>query len=212
MYGAYAFAAKQPFGSSVGTGGTLLLDGTTHYDACPQYLVTNFMPATTKWGPDLALSPCREDLRQDRTPTCTKAKFDVWNENEVKFTGAYQCIKCWFEGELDDLGTLDKRWGTFTGFGGDKFTFGALRTEVARFRVQGVASSVCKGKFMDGKTDLCPNGAAPSPLLGVLLFNEYLGPSYSIPVLGIAPTGAGLDGSGFIQWDTAGSTPEAPKQ
>jgi hypothetical protein len=210
MYNAYAFAAKQPFGSTVGTAGTLSLNGTTGYDACPQYLVANFMPANAVLGPDLTLVPCKQDLRQDRTPTCTKAKFDVWNANETKFTGAYQCIKCWFEGELDELRPPK-------GYGGDKFTYYTLKTEVARFRVQGVASTVCKNKFLTpdplnpGKyLDICPNGAAPSPLLGLLLYVEYLEPGYNVPIGGITPAGAGADGSGFVYWDPQTPPAEAP--
>jgi hypothetical protein len=223
LYNAYAFAAKQPFGATVGTAGALLLNGTTGYDACPQYLVSNFWPSkllTDPYGLDLTLVPCKQDLRQDRTPTCTKAKFDIWNANETKFTGAYQCIKCWYEGFLREIGQTDPYWGSKLGFGGDKFVYSTLHTWAARFRVQGVASAVCKNKFLKadplnpGKLlDICPEGAKPSPLLGLLLytFTDELFTHYMIDA-GHTPYGAGLDGSGFIYWDPQTPPEEAPKK
>ena len=132
--------------------GSLNLTGDTGYDTCPLYLVANFIPENSTLAPakpDLTLWPCKQDLRQDRIPTCTKAKFDIWNENEVKFTGAYQCFKCFFEGFLTDIGvTTAGTRGAFMynrgpGYGGDKFSQGVLQTDVARMRVQGVYSSVC---------------------------------------------------------------------
>ncbi len=115
-YNAWAFTARGVAqGAAVGTGGTLVLSGATGaYDACPQYLAFNFFSVgssinlpeeggnATFVNTDLTLVPCIQDLRQDRVPTCTKAKFDIWNENETKYTGAYQCFKCWFEGYLDN--------------------------------------------------------------------------------------------------------------
>jgi len=227
VYNAWAFTARGvALGNPVGTGGNLQLTGATGaYDACPQYLVTNFVPDGSdpflidSALADLTLVPCKQDLRQDRTPTCTKAKFDIWNANEVKFTGAYQCFKCWFEGFLEKMGdpVYDPKK---TGYGGDKFIFDSLKTWVARFRVQGVASTVCKNKFLKadplnpGKfLDICPNGAAASPLLGVMLYSLPTLPGPNAPILPIAaytPFTAGTDGTGFIYWDPQAEPPEAP--
>jgi hypothetical protein len=227
VYDAYAFAAKTAFGTTVGTGGTLLLNGTTQYDACPQYLVFNFVPAGTmlELDPDLTLVPCKQDLRQDRSRTCTKAKFDVWNSNETKFTGAYQCMLCWWEGLLDHIGTKNNQYGVtynaVTGYGGDKFTYFTLKTWAARFRAQGVASTVCKNKFLrpdpldpTKNVDRCSAGAVASPLLGLMLYvdntTDFLKP---YPYAGYTPAGAGLDGTGFIYWDPQITpVPEAPKK
>ncbi len=117
---ARGYSKPRPVGQEVGTGGEIVLSGLNkEYDACPQYLTFNFFTsdltnlappidvdgagATIKFGKtDLTLVPCKQDLRQDRVPTCTKAKFDIWNENETKYTGAYQCLKCWFEGYLNE--------------------------------------------------------------------------------------------------------------
>jgi len=227
-YDAFSFAARgASYFSWLDSTGAVTLDpsaaisvrlnltGDTGYDTCPSYLVGNFIPdggdllkptpAINK--PDLTLWPCKQDLRQDRIPTCTKAKFDIWNENEVKFTGAYQCFKCFFEGFLTDIGypagTARQKfmYNRGPGFGGDKFSVGVLRTEVARFRVQGVYSSVCVSTNVanqlpttaktkaGGKS--CPNIASDgsksasfiqawgntnsiTPLLGVLLYAEQV--------------------------------------
>jgi len=222
MYNAWSFTARGVAqGSPVGTGGNLQLTGQTGgYDACPQYLVTNFIPAETMENgsainPDLTLVPCKQDLRQDRVPTCTKAKFDIWNENETKFTGAYRCIKCWYEGFLHEIGAP-------YGYGGDKFTYWVLKTYAARFRVTGVASSVCVNKFKTPDTvyapgkDKCTGGQVASPLLGVMLYGESLVLSFDslgspiLPFAGYTPHTAGADGSGFVLWDTQAEPPQAP--
>ena len=250
QYNAYSFAVPGAVG---GTPGQLDLNGsaTAGYDACPQYLVANFYPAALwfgmppfppmgMWRPDLTLWPCRQDLRQDRTPTCTKAKFDVWNGNEIKFTGAYQCFKCFFEGFLDDMGTDDtntdltkqlypappKGYQRGPGFGWSHFIETTLRTDTARFRVQGVRSSVCDS----GKTRGCLDSSGEAvnsvdtPLLGVLLYGYAFGldpvtnDQIVMPVAGSALFGAGTGdgatrgGPGFVKWDIAGNVVEVPAQ
>jgi len=174
FYNAFAFpmvslaAAYTPLAN----GAQLNLDGLGYY-ACPKYNITEFVPygGALGNGPDLTLWPCKQDLRQDRTPTCTKAKFDIWNWNEVKFTGAYQCFKCFFEGFLWEIGAITTPGGTVTeaakwvqkrgpGFGGEKFWQANLGRDgsldetymqgftPARLRVQAIASdAVCIGNI-----------------------------------------------------------------
>lgn len=220
-YNAWSFSARGVnITRPVGTAGNLQLTGANlAYDACPQYLLGNFFatPNPSDRPPryidlddmsgafhvnktDLTLVPCKQDLRQDRIPTCTKAKFDIWNENETKYTGAYRCIKCWFEGFLDDYSAdgITKPYG----FGGEKFTLDALHTTLGRFRVQGVASTVCNGKFSQCTTQV------DSPLLGVISTTGWFS-NGKIETFGTNLHGAGT-GSGFIYWDVAGDTPEAP--
>jgi hypothetical protein len=227
VYNAWSFTARGvALGDSVGTAGNLQLTGLTNgYDACPQSIIANFSPfgtsVTDGTFPDLTLVPCKQDLRQDRTPTCTKAKFDIWNANETKFTGAYQCTKCWFEGILENIGT-DGSWynyyyGTNTGYGGDKFSLFTLKTWADRFRVTGVASPVCNNKFVSpGNTDLnippqdlCTGGQVASPFLALMIYGPLSGTDLVSPFAGFTPHGAGADGSGFILWDPAGDTPTA---
>ena len=204
------------------------------YDMCPKYLIANFV---TGWNtardpsplpavkPDLTLWPCKQDLRQDRIPTCTKAKFDVWNAHEVKFTGSYKCFKCFFEGFLheidqprggwDPIGKKATIYGKGPGFGGEKFTGEVLRTATARMRVQGIRSSVCDpivaGTTVTARTLGCGgNYSVNSPLLGVLLYGDILetvpaSPTSISPRGGYNMTGAGYDPSGFIKWNPSQS-------
>jgi|WetSurMetagenome_2_1015567.scaffolds.fasta_scaffold01671_2 hypothetical protein len=223
-YSAWSFTARGLVqGAAVGTGGNLRLTGANGgYDACPQYLVENFIADVFNEGsefgeqrwPGLALVPCKQDLRQDRVPTCTKAKFDVWNENETKYTGAYRCLKCWFEGYLAEIGYYyaDKSYG----FGGDKFILADLHTYLARFRVTGVASTVCNNKFKTPDTvygpgvDKCKGGQVNSPLLGVLWHYIYFANAENDGMMvGTTPHTAGADGTGFVLWDPQGEPPQA---
>jgi len=191
-YPAWAFTARGTAASNafIGTPGNLPLTGAGlgTYDACPAYLIYNFFTDSNESLTDdpagpffsdtrLALSPCYQDMRQDRVPTCTKAKFDVWNENERKLTGAYRCLKCWFEWELDSINDRGYPYPSIkaAGFGQENFTYASLHTQSARFRVTGVSgATVCAGVYvgvnpLDGKlVDLCPAARQVAvPFVGV---------------------------------------------
>jgi len=187
-YNAWSFAARTAGanGSPVGTGGTILLDA-VQYDACPNYFLGNFNAGGSNFGfyrdTDLVLVPCKEDVRQDRTPTITKAKYDIWNENEVLYSGAYNCVKCWYEGFLSKIS--------------NKFLFANLHTQAGRFRVQGMASTQCAG-------------SVASPLIGLLVeyldfgFGELSDQAEVAPIATTASEGfaSGQATTGFIKWDT----------
>jgi hypothetical protein len=210
QYNAWSFTARGVAqGAAVGTPGAGRLDLTGAagaYDACPSYLVDNFIAQTEdpdEFEPALALVPCKQDLRQDRTPTCTKAKFDVWNENETKYTGAYRCLKCWIEFELGEIANTAYTGGY--GFGNDKFTFKGLHTWMGRFRVNGVASTVCNGKIAG-----CAGVAqVATPFLGVL-WHELSFAGADEMWVGTTPHTAGADGAGFVLWDPQSEPPTAP--
>ena len=222
-YPAWAFTARGNVstGSAVGTPGQMLLTGggAGTYDACPAYLLYNFFadryvePGISPSSPSLALSPCKQDLTQDRLPTCTKAKFDVWNENERKLTGAYRCVKCWYEGflnEIDEPGfpfanppgtNLSPKAG---GFGQENFVYSSLHTATARFRVTGISGgNVCAGVFttydpLTGKlVDLCPASRQVAvPFVGLriselgLRMDSGLGPPAQLEGAALANTGS----------------------
>jgi hypothetical protein len=227
-YNAWAFTARGVAqGAPVGTGGTLDLSGANGaYDACPQYLLFNFFAigssinlplgagSATFRETDLTLIPCIQDLRQDRVPTCTKAKFDIWNENETKYTGAYRCIKCWFEGYLDQIDTQQAG----KGFGGEKFEYRNLHTTAGRFRVTGVASTVCNNVFKTPDTvyapgkDVCTGGQVASPLLGLLNTEISFVAAPFDALAGTTPNHAGVGASSTIKWDIQGETPQAPSR
>jgi hypothetical protein len=236
-YQAWAFNLNN---TPLAQAGPINLDG-AEYDYCPAYLVYNFWAYGGWVGIDygteypydhpadagnsyLSLSPCQQDLRQDRLPVCTKAQFNIWNENEVKFTGAYQCLKCYFEGTLTGIGA---KWGSCdlkypspgyaegvdkckaSGTGGNKFTFDVLHTDLGRLRVSPSLSTACNGVFAklgnDGKTvvDVCANNQYKSPFVGVLLTDLEV--FYPIEGLGhvLPNTFAGTTGTGASQFTGA---------
>ena len=195
FYNAYAFAARGDNATAVP--GKLPLDGQSGYDTCPKYLVSMFMPdlpdvddGQYRYHPAITLWPCRQDLRQDRAPVCTKAKFDIWNWNEVKFGGAYQCFQCSFEGILGEIGDSTSDYGRWhnnrgKGASGKLFTLRTLgpfhslpgltngfMNSVARLRVQGVKSSVCYGntRVVSEAVTCTDDQHVATPLLGVVMY------------------------------------------
>lgn len=209
FYNAWAYKAlKDPGPAHGGIVGLLPLDGKT-YDASPRYLYGHYTPGETlsktlTLQAELTLTPCRQDLRQDRTPTCTNAKFDIWNENRTKFTGARQCLANWYEGFLEKLGNDPSQKGP--GYGGNKFTAAMLQTFAAHFRVEGVKNTICNS------TKGCPQGSqVNSPLVGVLLYQSQFPEATPdrVPYAGHTLQGAGVDARGFIKWDPPGNSPES---
>lgn len=186
-YNSWNFAARSgALGLPVGDPGNVKLNG-VEFDSCPQYLLFNFNSVGSNYGffkdTDLTIVPCKQDLRQDRNATRTKIKFDIWNENETKYTGAYQCFKCWFEGFLSEISP--------------KFSFRSLHTTAGRFRAQGVAST----------SAVCGFTALPTPLIGLsseLLdfgFSDSISERVDYAVSGTTANAAGIDPTGFILWD-----------
>ena len=159
-------------------------------------------------GSDLTLVPCKQDLRQDRIPTYTKAQFDIWNEDEVKSTGAYMCFKCWLETTFAPHPVYSAGAGTWRNF--DKFGIDNLHTDMGFFRVTGVFSTACKA--IDWYSYFPPPYygsyvTVPSPLIGVI--------SHQVSLVGgrSATTGtnlntAGFDDTGFVKWDVQDAHPE----
>ncbi|MGE3843953.1 MAG: ExeM/NucH family extracellular endonuclease, partial [Vicinamibacterales bacterium] len=92
--------------------------------------VTVFGAAPGVSSTRLTLASCSLDLKQDWQPIYTKLKFDVWNEDEVKFTGAFECADSWHETDF----------GTNFDAGAQDFSLAALGTYAARYRAQAIAS------------------------------------------------------------------------
>jgi hypothetical protein len=164
--------------SVVGTGGQINLNG-EQYDFCPQYLHTSFVPdGVGPWGEtDLSVASCNQDFRQDYDEEYTKLQFSIWNEHEVKFTGAYQCIDSWYETFLEDVE-----------FNGQLFSSAHLKTPIARYEVEGVASTQCPGSESAGLVGI------QSSFFGDDLVGSNLNSA------GVKP--------GFIKWDPQSPAPE----
>ena len=83
---------------------------------------------------DLTLLPVSQDFRQDGDgPVTTKAKFDIWNMHEVRFSGTTRCITCWDQ-------TLLSKYDP-----PNHFLLANLQTEIGTARVEGMASGVVCG-------------------------------------------------------------------
>jgi hypothetical protein len=160
-YNAYAFfvASDAAFNlQEVGDPGTLALGGpgAEFYDQCPLYQIGQFSPRFAVGRPlvadnRLAVATCNLRLQQDWTPEWTKLHFDVWNEDEVKFTGTYECADSWHETEFNPGTSNWDGTGAFSGrpyndgvdAAAQNFAPGTLGTYSARYRVQGIASTQC---------------------------------------------------------------------
>jgi hypothetical protein len=154
-YNAYAFFVPSdqiaPL-DPVGDGGTIQLNS-THYDSCPQYLIGQFSPAGASApnapsivGNRLAIASCDLQLQQDWVPHWTKLNFDVWNEDEVKFTGAYECADSWHEttfGADIDAAAQNFDWANL-----------GVIWYSARYRVQDGASTQCDPVATKGEKGL----------------------------------------------------------
>lgn len=108
-YNATAFQALGPStltGTELGSPGTLNLDN-AEYDACPAMLLGNFQPGgqyeedatgrdISSWN-RVTLTSCRQDLRQNYTPSVTKLTWTFWNQDEQQRTGSHECADSWYE-------------------------------------------------------------------------------------------------------------------
>jgi len=227
FYNAYSFRVNSNgpdmFDDFSDGSGQLVLGGVRAYDKCQKYLVTNFIPydaAPTgdnifRDAPDLTLWPCKQQVNQDRVPTYTKAKFDIWKDNEEKVTGAWKCIKCWWEGFLHEIDEDGSQVWSLKGLNGANFLAATLGLNdsdlppVARLRITGIASTVCN----TGGAVTIPTG-----LLGVMV---YADPTVEIEDPFVQPKavhtlhGAGVTiDNGYIKVDVepGGPIPEAPAQ
>ncbi len=143
-YNAFAYRAltSAPQGSaSDGVPGQLLMNG-EEYDMNYNMLVLDFfanesVPFNTNGVPgevetDVTLMVMELDLRQDNEgPVTTKAKFDIWNSNEVRFSGTERCITCWDQTLFGDYNDPNH------------FLVDNLQTDKGKARIDGLGSTVC---------------------------------------------------------------------
>jgi hypothetical protein len=130
-------------GGIVNMNGILNFNG-VQYAVPPAFLLFNFQTAnsTAFTGSQmvtsdttLTLVPMDIDLRHNSgaPPLTTKAFFDVWNENEDKFSGAFRCVTCWDS-------TLISAYGV-----PNHFRVDTLLTDFGKARINGVAAPQCEG-------------------------------------------------------------------
>ncbi|MBT8484031.1 MAG: hypothetical protein HKO59_05960 [Phycisphaerales bacterium] len=194
---------------SDGTPGVLSLDGAEYAPAFAELLM-NFQavnsiafsgPRLVQSDTDLTLHPVSADLRQETDgPVTTKASFNVWNMNEVKFSGADRCITCWDQTLLSmyDLP--------------NHFLLQNLQTDHGKARVDGLQSQVCDVDFDLG--DQLPLGADPrdivseaAALTGVVARLLTFDGGLDFAAAGTNLVGMGTENA-TIQYDTLGSPDE----
>lgn len=151
QYNAWAFQAyyqgsnaDRHTGKPLPTPGQLNLDG-KEYDLCPSLLVSQFVPtgrpfinANSKTRTQLSLVNCQADLRIGGYPNVTNLAYTVYNANEVKFSGASECMGGWTESEV--------------GKSFSNFSYNTLKTDSAYVIIRPAASRLCnKGWQTAGK-------------------------------------------------------------
>jgi len=134
-YNAYAFAALEgatAHGDFVGTAGVINLDG-VEYDSAYERLLMDFYAADARRGFDfdITLHTVSADLRQETNgPVRTKAVFDIWNEDEIRFSGTEKCITCWDQ-------TLASNYPS-----PNHLLIGSIHTTKGKARITGIASNI----------------------------------------------------------------------
>jgi hypothetical protein len=217
-YNACTFPVVDPTvanGQATGTPGVLNLNGSEYGAAVDLLLLDFYAPGSTAFSggdplvtvmteTDLTLHPVTLDVRQENDgPLTTKAHFDIWNMNEVKFSGAYRCITCWDQWLLSQHGIPNH------------FLVGNLQTDKGKARIDGQQSQVCDFDWYIGDG---PLGSHPldvisqnAALLGVTA--KYLDFQPGQGLAAKAAAGTNLHGMGaqnaVVQFDVLDPPSEA---
>lgn len=188
-YNAWAF---QRLNEDAGDG-VLNLDNAEYAGVYSQLLINFQAAGSDAWGPtsntDVTLHAASADLRPDApgVPVTTKAHYDVWNENEVKLSGAYRCLTCWDQTLLSDYGIPNH------------FTIIHLQTNHGKARIDGLASPLCTGSI-------------DAAILGVVARELRFGPGGDMG--GRAMSGTNMIGMGneaaVVQYAPLAPPPEKP--
>lgn len=207
------------------TQGRLNLNG-LEYDSCPLYLIGQFTPvgAVAPAGPTpaslrLVTAACTLDLRQDWVPAWSKLQFEVWNAEEVKFTGAYECADSWHESPLAPGANSHPGVGIafYDGMdaGGQALLLGTLATFSARYRVQGIKSTQCdRLKPASGPGSEFSSVATSAYGIIGLQYTDFVGAAGQVIIRGGGGTPLAAAGkfNGTIRWDAEAVAPEGGLQ
>jgi hypothetical protein len=135
----------------------------------------------TDWiecGVDLCPDVCREC-------PCTKVQIDIWNENEVRFSGTERCICVWDQTLLSEY---------TSGGVANHFQLATLQTPKGKARINGVASTVCPGDTIN------------APLIGIAAKRVHFN-SGDIEWAGSSLIGSGEE-PGCIEYTPVGGVPD----
>jgi hypothetical protein len=220
----HVVVADVPNGAKSGSPGVLNLDGLEYSRSFAQLLMNYQAVGSGAFSGarqvvselDVTLHPVSADLRQDTCgPVTTKAKFDIWNMNEIKFSELERCITCWDQ-------TLGSDYET-----PNHFMIQQLQTDHGKARIDGLASQVCDvdidpndGTFPPG--DPCdprpdesnhPDDVVSidTPLAGLVARLLSFDGGADHGASGVTMVGLGDDGSAVIRYDLLPPPPEAGK-
>ncbi|MFQ5489878.1 MAG: hypothetical protein ACE5GE_04070 [Phycisphaerae bacterium] len=192
-YPAYAFRAinRTDRAQTDGFPGELRLDG-FEYDSPYDRLLLQFQAVGARFDTgispltvddlDISLLIVPNDLRQDGFgPITTKAKYDIWNQNERRLSGTEYCLTCWDQRLVSSFDVPNNA------------LVQNLQTDVGKARIDGIASTLCD-ESPDCVDPQGQGGGAGcstfAPLLGVA------GKLYSIG--GLASSDAAAAGSTLV--------------
>lgn len=199
--------------------GVLYLDG-EEYDRAPGRLQLDFYAVATTLSSgantvdvantDISLLPThqiftrnRDQFGEDDIPY-TYVQADIWNQNEIRFSGTARCICCWDQTLLSSF--------QFPGSqGSNHFLEGSIRTDKGKARLTGFADFECA--FGQVETSVGSGVCEPYevssrayPLLGVAVkivdFGDQIG------LAGSTLNYHGWDDSGTIEWDVVEAAQE----
>ncbi|ADJ29527.1 hypothetical protein [Nitrosococcus watsonii] len=189
----------------VADAGRLDLDG-AEYEACPKKLMGHFSPADEEivdgvfvTQNELTIASCNQDLDvANQQFHFTMLSFNVWNEQEVKYTGASQCMDSWHSGLLGEMQN-----------NGEHFTAESLMSKVARFKVKGFKSTTCEQADDEDTYEVDESIVTEDAgLLGVMATTYEFGTGTGF----YDETGTSLRGvgnmNGFIAYDSDGEIEE----
>lgn len=214
-YNAWSFVARGDDGSGArdftrqGEPGRLELtgNGAGTYDACPAFNIANFMSNGATLGNlttldnDLAVVSCNQDLRQDFEINTTKLQFVVWNAKEHSFTGSWQCVD---SVQFVGLSRGDNAFLVNPG----NFDYFTLKTQNARFQVQGVASTQCPFSKKSGLLGVLTSSVS-LPFIDPVDHDSHLVVNGEDQELGSTTFGRGAQ-IGLILWDPLGPVDQRP--
>jgi len=191
-YAPYAFRVRsgQTGAPSDARPGLLLLNG-REYDALPDTLLWTFEAAgvsrifdlagVVSSNTDLTLMPVESDFRHDGFErVTTTARYDIWNENEQRFSGTQHELTCWHQKLLSEYPSPNH------------LVLSNLQTNRGKARIRGV-----------GGTN-CGSASLPAPIVGVA--ERAL--MFAVTCAGTAKSSATLKGegceSGAVLFDPSG--------
>ena len=180
---------------TLGPAGVMLLNG-GEYDLGFGQLLVNFpaVGAQASAGEhtlqvedvELTLHTLMNDLRaQGFGLTTTNAEFVVWNMNEVKLTGLYRLITCWYQTRLSAIGIPNH------------FLLSNLHTDRGKMRIEGLPNLNCA------------NPVLPASLLGVVATRIRFG-NQIVEEAGAAVTGMGCEEAAILYDVTPSIPPSKP--